>query len=169
MRKQGLELCVQKFWPPGIPERWTRQENLCPADWGGWDALQSPDVRLSTSRAVKINFHCSKHPVVAICCSSLGELARGTSLQAVKLAHFREETRLWASLSVRHTASRTWLLPPVGWQVGTCEQMRSLSTQGSQGCPRKGMPPCSTVSPQLRPSWFLPVSLVGPNVLLSPP
>lgn len=75
------------------------------------------DVRLFMSRAVKINFHCSKHPVVAICRSSLGVLAHGTSLQVVKLAQFREETRLWASLSVHHTASRTWLLPQLGGKL----------------------------------------------------
>lgn len=156
------------FKSSGTPERWMGRENLCPAAWGRWDALQSPDVRLFMSRAVKMNFYCSKHPVVAIRRSSLGVLAHGTSLRVVKLAQFREETRLWASLSVHHMASRMCLLPPVGWQVGTCGQMRLLSTQGSQRCPRKGMPPCGTVSQQLRHCWFLPVSLVGPYVLLSP-
>lgn len=140
-----------------------------PRSLGRVGCTAEPGCQIFMSRAVKINFHCSKHPVMAIYRSSLGVLAHGTSLQLVKLAQFREETRLWASLRVHHTASRTWLLPPVGWQVGTCGQMRFLSTQGSQGCPRKGMPPCGTVSQQLRPSWFLPASLVGPYVLLSPP
>lgn len=126
-----------------------------------------PDVRLFMSGAGKINFHCSKHPVTVICHSSLGVLTCGTSLHMVKQASSREETGRWASLSVHHMGNRKRLLPPTGWRVGTCGQKRSMSTQGSLGHPREGMPHWGTVSPQLRPSWFLSVSLAAP--VFSPP